>query len=73
MEDLSSVSRCAVVYDCESDAKFLFDETDYKKIVLHPIFETFINLKNIFPCDIDSPPRATSSLKEMLATLGLSF
>lgn len=66
---------CAVVYDCDSDASFLLKETSSKKFSLPPVFESFINLREIFPTKITKEDRARipKSMKEMLSFLNMKF
>lgn len=67
--------RCAVVYDCDSDATFLLKETSSKKYSLPPVFTSFINLREIFPTKTTKEGRARipKSMKEMLSFLKMKF
>ncbi|KAL4434538.1 hypothetical protein ABPG74_007322 [Tetrahymena malaccensis] len=67
----AGIEKCAVVYDCDSDSRFLFSETQRKKIKVPPIFEKFICLKSVFPIQIAK--KAPQSLSQMLQQLGLKF
>ncbi|KAL4481110.1 hypothetical protein ABPG72_015065 [Tetrahymena utriculariae] len=67
----AGIDKCDVVYDCDSDSRFLFSETSEKKIKLPPIFEKYICLKSVFP--IETANKAPQCLKQMLQQLNLKY
>jgi len=67
------MNRCAVVYDCRSDADYLWQECERKKIKIPEILLRYINLKDVFPVVLSNPPRVPNSLADMQRILNVSF
>lgn len=63
--------KSAIIYDCDSDADYLWKETSFKKLALPNILQTFINLRDVFP--MERIKRAPKSMKDMLEILNLTF
>ncbi|KAL4481109.1 hypothetical protein ABPG72_015064 [Tetrahymena utriculariae] len=67
----AGIDKCAVVYDCDSDSRFLFSETSKKKIKVPEIFEKYFYLKSVFPIKITK--KAPQSLQQRLQQLKMEF